>query len=288
MQPAEDQTMKHIASALAALIFLAPATSAHPPETASAEAQYLANEAILVTAGETRILFDPLFSISYGYPLVADDVRARMMAGQAPFDGVDVVFVSHVHGDHFDAEDVNDYLAAHPDVTLVAPHRALLDMRGAAGWDAAFEARIRDMPFISEPQTLVLPADGNPDAIRIEAVHIPHAGGPGRAGIQNMAYRVTLNDIATVMHLGDATPEPAIYETHRSHFDARRTATAFPPYWILLTHGGETTGEWLNSDKTIGIHVPINVPGELERSGEDFLSVPGEVRVIELGEHAHD
>jgi L-ascorbate metabolism protein UlaG (beta-lactamase superfamily) len=280
--------MKHLLTALAAMVALTTAALAHPPETPGAEARYLANEAILVTAGETKILFDPLFSTSFGYPLVAPDVRAQIMAGEAPFDGVDVVFVSHVHGDHFDAAVMNQYLAAQPDVTLIAPHRALLDMQGAAGWDIALDARIEIMPFVAEPQALSLPANGRADAIRIEAVHIPHAGGPGRAGIQNMAYRVTLNNTATVMHLGDATPDTAIYSTHRAHFEARRTDTAFPPYWVLLRHGSNATGALLNADAAIGIHVPINVPTDLERSGEDFLSVPGEIRVIELGEHAHD
>jgi L-ascorbate metabolism protein UlaG (beta-lactamase superfamily) len=273
-----------VAATLALALATAPAALAHPSEDDPATAHFLANEAILVTAGETRILFDPLFSVSYGYPLVAPDVRAAMMAGEAPFDGIDAVFVGHVHGDHFDAEAVNAYLAAHPDVILVGPWQARLDMQAADGWDPAFEARIQALPFIASPQELVLAADGVEGAIRVETVHIPHAGGPGRAGIQNMAHRVTLNGEATVMHLGDATPEPAIYDTHHEHFAARTTQHAFPPYWLLGQWGGETVRERLNADAATGIHIPIQQPDWLDASGEDFFTEAGEERGI----HQHD
>ena len=278
---------------LGAALLLAGATAlsaipaqAHPSEDDPATAHFLANEAILVTAGETRILFDPLFSVSYGYPLVAPDVRAAIMAGEAPYDGVDAVFVSHVHGDHFDAAAVNAYLAAHPDVILVGPWQARLDMQAAEGWDQAFEARIHALPFNASPQELVLAADGVQGAIRVETVHIPHAGGPGRADIQNMAHRVTLNGEATVMHLGDATPEPSIYDTRSDHFQARTSQHAFPPYWVLGEWGGETTRARLNAEAVTGIHIPIRQPDWLDESGEDYFTEAGQTRSIP--DHSHD
>ena len=273
-------------SALLGLAVLSAPVSAHPTEDDPASAYFLANEAILVTSGETRILFDPLFSVSYGYPLVAPDVRAALMAGEAPFDGVDAIFISHVHGDHFDAPAVNAYLAAHETVRLVGPYQALLDMRAAAGWSDALEARIHALPFIARPQELVLPADGVADAIRVETVHIPHAGGPGRANIQNMAHRVTLHGAATVMHLGDATTEPAIYAQNQAHFQARTSQHAFPPYWVIGEWGGATTRDRLNAEAVTGIHIPISQPEWLATSADDFFTEPGATRAIPS--HSHD
>jgi len=279
--------MKRLCSALLlATCFSAASALAHPSEDDPATAHFLANEAILVTSGETRILFDPLFSVSYGYPLVAPEVRAAIMAGTPPFDGVDAVFVSHVHGDHFDAAAVNAYLAAHPDVILVGPWQARLDMQSADGWDAAFEARIHALPFIASPQELVLAADGVADAIRVETVHIPHAGGAGRAGIQNMAHRVTLNGEATVMHMGDATTETAIYETHHDHFQARTSQHAFPPYWLIGEWGGDATRARLNADAVTGIHLGNNHPAWIAQSEDDFFTEAGETRPIPA--HSHD
>lgn len=260
------------------------ATLAHPVEGYGTRAHYLANEAILVTSGETKILFDPLFTHSYGYPLVAPDTKARLMAGEGEFAGVDAVFVSHVHGDHFDAPEMNAYLATHPDVVLVAPHQAQLDMRAASGWQERFAERLQIMPFVSRPQELVIAADGEAEAIRIETVHIPHAGGPGRSHIQNMVFRVTLNGEATVMHLGDATQDPRAYAGHETHFQARETHNAFPPYWLISTWGGDVVRERLNADHITGIHVPINAPVAVPASREDFFTEAGEIRAI----HGHD
>ncbi len=266
-------------------ILAVPSALAHPVPDDPASVHFLANEAVLVTAGETRILFDPLFSISYGYPLIAPDVRARIMAGMAPYDSIDVILVSHVHGDHFDPADVNTYLGTHSEVILVAPWQALLDLRDAAGWQDGFEARIRALPFIAAPQETILAADGIDDAIRIESLYIPHAGGPGQAGIQNMAHRVTLMGETTVMHLGDATPEPAIYETQSAHFQARRSHHAFPPYWLIGQWGVETVRKRLNAGAVTGIHLPIGGPDGLDVSGGDYFTIPGETRSIAIPSH---
>lgn len=257
----------------------------HPqPGDDNATAHFLANEAIMVTAGETKILFDPLFTHSYGYPLVAPATKARLMAGEGEFAGVDAVLVSHVHGDHFDAPEMNAYLAAHPEVILVAPHQARLDMQADAGWQPDFAERMRILPFVAQPQDLVIAADGDSAAISIEAVHIPHAGGPGRAHIQNMVYRVTLNGEATVMHLGDATQDPRDYTPHQAHFQARETHNAFPPYWLIADWGGDRVRATLNAEHVTGIHVPINAPISVRASREDFFTEAGETRAV----HGHD
>ncbi|WP_300531481.1 MBL fold metallo-hydrolase [Maricaulis sp.] len=268
------------ASLLCVSAALSAPVHAHPVADDPATAHFLANEAVLIEAGETKILFDPLFTNSYNtYPLVDPQTKAALMAGEAPFDGIDAVFVSHVHGDHFDAEEMNAYLAAHRDVILVAPFQARLDMRQAAGWSETFEARLRIMPFVAEPQALSL-AGG---AIEVTAVHIPHAGGAQRAHIQNMAYRVTLNTEATVMHLGDATPDTPIYDTHAAHFEARRTDRAFPPYWLIGRWGGNETRARLNADEITGIHLPMLAPSWLSQTGEDYFTAPGQTR----GLHPH-
>ncbi|MBR9824174.1 MAG: MBL fold metallo-hydrolase [Alphaproteobacteria bacterium] len=274
----------YVASLVAASLLALPA-SAHPVADDPATAQFLANEAVLVFAGETKILFDPLYTQSYNnYPLVDPAMRAALMAGEAPYDGVDAVFISHIHGDHFDAEDLNTYLATHSETVAVIPFQARLDMRAAANWDESLEARLHVMSFISGPQSLTIGADGDARALQIEAVHIPHAGGAGRAHIQNMAYRVTLRDEATVMHMGDATPDAAPYAAQHAHFQARTTHRAFPPYWLIQQWGGEVLRERINADEVTGIHVPIRLPGAVTASSEDFFTRPGEQR----GVHPHE
>ena len=69
-----------------------------------ATVMYLANQGVLVTAGDTGILFDPLFDADFDrFQLVPAELHAAMLAGEPPFDDVAAVFVSHAHADHFSA-----------------------------------------------------------------------------------------------------------------------------------------------------------------------------------------
>ena len=64
-------------------------------------AKYLANAGVLITHGDTKIVFDPLFDDNYDfYELVPKDIEQALFDGRPPFDGVDAIFVSHHHGDH--------------------------------------------------------------------------------------------------------------------------------------------------------------------------------------------
>ena len=89
-------------------------------------ATYLGNEGVMVSYGEHKILFDPLYRNSYQqYELVPDAMEDALFAGEAPFDGVDVVFVSHRHGDHFSAPDMARLLQEHSSLRLYAPDAIL-------------------------------------------------------------------------------------------------------------------------------------------------------------------
>jgi|GEM_PF-45365 len=246
------------------------------------EAQYIANEAILVSYGETKVLFDPLPLSGFGvYPETPQSDIAKMMKGEGEYKGVDAVFISHAHRDHFSAIAMITYLTAQPDVHLVAPKQALEMMQADAKWDEALLGRMTllDMEDGDAPETITI------DDIKATAVRIPHAGwpAPARAAVQNMVYRVTLGDGATVMHMGDADPRRQHFIRHKEHWASKRTDSAFPPYWFLTSmQGRNILSDDMNVAKSIGIHVPIKVPTDLKESGQDYFSVPGEMR--EIGE----
>ena len=246
------------------------------------EAQYIANEAVLVTHGETKIMFDPLPLSGFGvYPETPEADIAQMMKGEGEYEGVDAVFISHAHRDHFSAVAMITYMAANPEVRLVAPKQALEMMQSDANWDKALRTRmtILDMQAGDVPETITI------GDITATAVRIPHAGwpAPARAAVQNMVYRVTLGDGATVMHMGDADPRRQHFIPYKDHWAQRRTDTAFPPYWFLTSmQGRNILSDDMNVAKSIGVHVPLKVPEDLKSSGQDYFSIPGETR--EIGE----
>lgn len=258
-----------------ALAVTAPA-SAHDP----ADATFLGNEGILVARGDTKILFDAFYAESFDgqYTLVPDALEARMMKGEAPFDGVDAIFISHIHPDHFNSRKTIAYLRAHPNVRLYAG----IDVVGA----------IRAADASSDPLmqrvTQVHAAPGSPparfdvDGLAIEAFPIPHSGdGP----TPNYAFRVTIDGATTVMHLGDADDEDRYYSPYQKDFDAKRTDVAFPPHWIMLSESGRhVLQQRIRPAQVIGIHVDAEKRKDPERSrsesGADLFIEPGETRVI--------
>lgn len=255
---------------------------AHPTVDAddeSACARYLGNEGIMVSAGETKVLFDAFYSDSYGhYTLVPDTMRQALLNSEPPYDHVDALFVSHVHGDHFSAAPTLAYLRANPDVILYASEQ-VIEALGAD--EEAIIKRLRPIALAvgDEAQRFTL------GDLEIDAVRIPHAGGMGRADIQNLAFRVSLEQDMTVLHLGDADPATELFAAHQEHWDAKPLQVAFPPYWFLGSAEGRSILErQLKAQRSIGIHVPTAAAQASDEwrqqhvNGGDVFIVPGEVR----------
>ncbi|NIM68892.1 MAG: MBL fold metallo-hydrolase [Xanthomonadales bacterium] len=272
----------------AALLWLGAALLAAPPgnaQAAEAEAHYLANEGVMVSRGETRILFDPLFENDYGhYQLLPEAMREALLAGRAPYDGVDAVFVSHYHEDHFSPALLVEYLRAQPTVRLYAPAQAVAALREAAG---------ADWPLLEERVTPLALAYGGAPVIRrlpgleIEAVRIPHAGWPrARTEVENLAFRITLEDAITVLHLGDADTRDLHFAHHADHWAARTLHLALPPYWFMTRdEGRQVLTSRLRALRVTGIHVPTRLPSEPglrppEYRALDLFTRPGEIRRI--------
>ncbi len=245
----------------------------------SATATYLGNEGVMVVHGETKILFDAFYADSYGqYALVPDTIVEAMMQGAPPYDGVDAIFVSHVHGDHFTAELAVAYMRANKTVRLYAPqqvHDAIVNS-GVAD-NTPLMARVFSYDLAPEDSAINFDVDG----LSIAAVAIPHAG--NRPHIQNFAWRVTIDDETTVMHLGDAGPVVSNFSRHTQHFKSRKTDIAFPPYWFFDDKNGKMIlHDIIEADQTIGIHVPKRAAGHGDqwraRLGGDLFTDPGETR----------
>ncbi|MEZ5464539.1 MAG: MBL fold metallo-hydrolase [Lysobacteraceae bacterium] len=273
---------KLILAPLAMLLFgIGSDAAGHDP---AARATYLGNEGVLVARGDTKVLFDAFYAVSYGqYVLVPDDIAAAMMAGDPPYDDIDAIFVSHVHGDHFTAKPAINYLRKHSTVQLYG---------SAQTCDAIATEVEADDPVMQRVVVAdILPHDEarqfHVGDLDIEVVAIPHAGGPSRADVQNLSWRVTLDDDTTVIHFGDASTYKPDFDRHSEHFKAKRADAAFPPYWFFGNEDGEAImRSHFNADRIIGIHVPAAAVGNGEawrqRAGGDLFTDPGESRELSV------
>ncbi len=238
-------------------------------------ALYLGNEAVLVTSGDQKVLFDPFFHNSYGiYQLVPEKIQLDILAGRPPFDDINVVFVSHSHGDHFAADMMLEYMQNNQQVKLVAPDQAV-KLLLALPESEKVTARITSVKLLLGDALWRTTLGG----LEIEAVRIPHAGWPGRANIENIVFRVQLDESKSITHLGDADVNMDHYLPYETHWHDSATDLAFPPYWFIeSTKGRKILEEQMNTNTSIGIHVPQDPPKALIESGQDFFSIPGESR----------
>lgn len=272
------------------LLFLAAGNVWAKTDAAQSTVQYMANEGLMVVQGETKIVFDPLFRNSYGqYQLLPKPMEEALFAGAPPFDGIDAVFVSHYHGDHFSPADMLRLLKVQPGIHLYAPAQAVMGLRGVAGEkDSEVFDRVTAVELAYKDAPVRLEMEG----LKVEAVRIPHSGWPsGRLDVENISWRVTLNETTTVLHMGDADPNDIHFARDAAYWDKPHTHMAFPPYWFFMTPGGrEILKNRIKAGHNVGVHVPVSVPADsarrpMELRGYDLFTNPGEKREIPLDDH---
>jgi len=222
------------ALSIAALSILADSVSAD----SAATAYYLANEGVMVSRGETKILFDPVFTNGYGrYELLPAQMKDALYAGKPPFDGIDAIFVSHFHGDHFSPEEMLKFLRLRSKIRLYAPEQAVSAMRKvASNVDESIFERIESINLTYGDQPVIFhqgQRDGDASlhqgSLVVEAAYIPHSGWPNSMlEVQNIAFRVTLDESITALHLGDADTKDAHFQQHDRYWK-QPIHVAFPP-----------------------------------------------------------
>jgi len=267
------------------MFVLAPNTFAHDDH---ADATYIANEGVLVVQGDLKVMFDPFFVSGFGtYTEVPENMLNKIKSQSPPFDGIDAIFVSHVHSDHFDAKAMFSYLNVNKKAMVFLPEKGAQQLMELAGEGANnFKERVIafDLKEGGKPKTI---SKGD---ITVDAVRIPHSGWPeSRRDVNNIVFRVTLANGVTVAHLGDADTNDAHYLPYAAHWGKRSVDHAFPPYWYLNNQTGQSIlKNRIRATAVTGVHVPIEVPQALIESGFDYFSKPGESRVIQINANSAD
>ena len=270
-------------------------------------ATYLANEGVMISSGNVKVLFDPFFHNDYDiYQLVPEKIISAIMSNTEPYNDISVIFVSHAHGDHFAEQDMLAYMLKHSAVKLVAPTQAIAEMQTLAQFDKikdriiAIELAYKDQPisFMLEVNKMHSTKGINDKlaSIKVDAVRIPHAGWPGRAEVSNIVYRVAMpingnadkHESPTFIHMGDADPNDTHFRPLADFWNLQKTTVAFPPYWFFLNSAGNYILDYrINAETSIVVHVPKLVPAGLIRSGKVYFSNPGEVFEVKSDEHKH-
>ncbi len=181
------------------------------------------------------------------------------MRGEAPFDGIDLILVTHNHPDHFDPGLAARYLEARPEAVLLAPADAVEAMRRAAA----------DWPKIG-PR--VVPVDlkvGDKESrtlkgIPVTAFRTLHSGDLDAP--MNLMYVFEIGG-RRVWHEGDTNGKPDVFQAFG--LDKAPLDLAVVHFWFPLEPNcARFLQEVLKADHVALGHLPIRLesdaPGKIE------------------------
>ena len=207
---------------------------------------YLANEGVLLSLPEGTVLIDGLFGDGLSdYPVVEAATRDSLERGLGAFGAIDLVLVTHVHRDHFDALAVERHLIQNPRAHLVAPRQVADSLRILGREFERIQYRVQSVDATPGGIAEIYVA-----GIPVRALGIGHP--PSRnQPVDHVAYVVGRE--TTVAHLGDMGLSSAGVETLTA---GRGVSVALVPYWIL--DGEESVArieEALDPGCVVGFHV---------------------------------
>ncbi len=237
--------------------------------------RYVANAGVLVSSGEGKVLIDALFDKpNPEYRAPAPEVLDKIRKGEAPFDGVDLVLVTHNHPDHFDAALAVRYLEARPELVLLAPADAVEAMRKvAADW-----AKIAPRVFAIDLKVGER-IEREIQRIPVTALRTLHSG--DLEAPMNLMYLVEL-DGWRVFHEGDSTGKVDEYRAFGLGKDP--VDLALVHFWFPLEPNcAQFLQEVLKPDHIALTHLPVRLeadaPGKIDQIRQYykdiFLLLPG-------------
>lgn len=230
---------------------------------------YVASSGVLVGSGETKVLIDALFDKpNPEYRAPSAEVIAAMTAGTTPFDGVDVVLVTHDHPDHFDPAVAARFLERQRKAVLVAPSDAVAELRKAATDWASLEPRVVSLDLAVGARD-----DRRVAGVGVLAMRTLHSG--DRESPMNLMYLLELGGWR-VFHEGDSTGK--VEDFLRFGLGSAPVDLALVHFWFPLEPNcARFLQETLKPAHIALTHLPIRLegdaPGKIDRVRQYYADI---------------
>lgn len=204
----------------------------------------------LIEVGGKKVLIDGLTKFT------SSSVEQQLLAGEAPFDGLDVVLATHSHGDHFKGSSVALCLKNNPKAAFIGP-------RDAADQVSGFPGRVFPVQA-AEGKRVPLEVNG----IRVQAMALSHGTPPaGVPGIVNLGYLVTVGSV-TFFHSGDIDPSQLTPELLQALGlpDERIDFAFVPGFFLAMPEPPAFVTKGIRPRVFVAAHLPS--PGQEPLDGE--------------------
>ena len=214
----------------------------------------LANEGVIISDGETRIMIDGMvvepYSVYGGLPAAA---ASRFEDATGAFAGVDLALASHRHHDHNQPRFACQFMQESEATIFVSSSQVLGLMREKCRQLVTTSPRVREIdPQYDDPHVF---SQGG-----ASVTVFPLSHGTGKyAKLQNYGHLIELGGM-TVLHIGDAAMKPDDFE--RAGLSQRDIDVALIPFWYFQPGpGASVMSQYMDAPVKIAVHIP---PGEME------------------------
>lgn len=104
---------------------LSAPSNAIPVASTTVKVTYLGNAGVLISDDTHAVVMDGLSGNLSGWIQLSANEFTSLTRGDAPFEGIDLVFATHSHGDHFSPTAVNTFLGRNSNARYIAPPQAV-------------------------------------------------------------------------------------------------------------------------------------------------------------------
>jgi uncharacterized protein (TIGR02145 family) len=232
--------------------------STSAPQRPPLDVTYIGNAGFMIQSGGKKVLVDALFEGTTEVLGPSPELLAQMTGGSGPFADVDLLLVTHPHGDHFNPKLVIEFLRHHAGCKLVAHTQVVDRLRNEEGF-AQIEKQIHEVkqePGAFEHLSL--------NGINLDALCLYHMSAD--SSMKNLAFIVELGG-ARFLHMGDSSIDQS--EAHLNNYPFERS----PVDLLFLNRidhseaARKFIAEKIKPNEIVAMHI---LPAELEEVSKNL------------------
>lgn len=215
----------------------------------SVKITYIANEGVMISAGDKQVLIDAIHKEYYPQYLATDaTILKKMFAETPPFASVDIVLASHIHRDHFHGKTIADYLKKVNSADFFATAQVIDSVRLFLKDSDINEKRLISAGYRTGEKSVYEKND-----IRITNFKIDH-GSERFSWIENSGHLIEIEG-KKILHIGD--PAFGAKDIQAAGLVAEKIDVAILPYWFLINENGRSVIEqWIQPRQIVAAHIP--------------------------------